>query len=202
MLADIRCRQLVLVGYSMVGLVIRSAVRRARKAGEPWLRQLTHIACIGSPHSGAPLEQAAHTVAKFLGRFNTSGTQVPAKVLRARSQGLRDLRRGQPFEEPRGLRACESVHGSVADELLEHTTHLFVASSLARRSNCLFDRMVGDGLVPVASACGPSGFNRASRIIHGVGHHQLPNHPKVLAVLWEWLSQAPVGQDFAAKAPD
>jgi len=48
--------EIALVGHSMGGLVARSAAYSARERHEPWVAQLRHVACLGSPHLGAPLE--------------------------------------------------------------------------------------------------------------------------------------------------
>ncbi|HEX7672198.1 MAG TPA: hypothetical protein VF395_21530 [Polyangiaceae bacterium] len=45
---------------------------------------------IGSPHLGAPLEKASNALASVLGFFDTPGTQVPAKILNARSRGIKE----------------------------------------------------------------------------------------------------------------
>ena len=49
---------LSLVGHSMGGLVSRSAHHAAMQAGHTWPAHLKHLACLGTPHHGAPLERA------------------------------------------------------------------------------------------------------------------------------------------------
>src|SRR5581483_10403478 len=52
--------ELVLLGHSMGGLVIRSACHQARLAGHRWLERLSKLAFLGTPHHGAPLERAGN----------------------------------------------------------------------------------------------------------------------------------------------
>ena len=47
----------------------------------------------------APLERGANRLASLLRRFATAGTQVPAKILNARSAGIKDLRYGAIVDE-------------------------------------------------------------------------------------------------------
>src|SRR4051794_32606964 len=56
-LAQLPAEEIVLVGHSMGGLVVRSALHY----GDPaWTGKVRHVVCLGSPHLGAPLERAAN----------------------------------------------------------------------------------------------------------------------------------------------
>ncbi len=57
--------RIALVGHSMGGLVTRVAGTHESQ----WRKQLTHVACLGSPHQGAPLEQVVHRAAGLLARL-------------------------------------------------------------------------------------------------------------------------------------
>src|SRR5215210_248837 len=52
--------RIALVGHSMGGLVGRSACHCAALEEAAWVRRVRHVISLGSPHMGAPLEQAAH----------------------------------------------------------------------------------------------------------------------------------------------
>lgn len=150
--------ELVLVGHSMGGLVVRAALRR----GGAWTRPLRHVFYLGSPHRGAPLAKAAHTGAWLLDRLDV--TRPLGAVLGARSSGVRDLRHGIGGEVP--LR--ESVH------------HHFIAATLTRDRRHPLAAVIGDGLVRLTSATSEEP-GRAVTVRHfgGLSHLDLLNHPAV-----------------------
>ncbi|MDY7104595.1 MAG: hypothetical protein S0880_25705 [Actinomycetota bacterium] len=84
--------QLVLVGHSMGGLVVRSACRRAELEGLGWADRVGHVVCLGTPHLGAPLEKGVNALSWLAGRVPE--TRPFAEVLNARSVGVKDLRFG------------------------------------------------------------------------------------------------------------
>ena len=79
--------ELALVGHSMGGLVVRSAANYASEQNEPWLKSLRHVACIGAPNLGAPLEKVVNLVTGVLSGIDAAGTQVPAQLFNSRSAG-------------------------------------------------------------------------------------------------------------------
>ena len=54
-----RVREILLVGHSMGGLVIRSACHYGSEDGAAWVRRVRHVFYLGSPHLGAPLARVA-----------------------------------------------------------------------------------------------------------------------------------------------
>lgn len=175
----VEVEQIALIGHSMGGLVARSACH----AGGDWVRHVTHVVSLGSPHTGAPLESAVHYAAAALGVLPES--RPFARFLRRRSAGIRDLRRGSLVDrdwqgrDPDALRAaaCEEV------PLLEGATHCFVAATVTRDARHPVGRLVGDWLVLEASAS-----HRSQEALHVGGAHHLAllNHP----VVYEWLARA------------
>ena len=85
LLATSDAREIALVGHSMGGLVIHSALRQG--AG----RVATTVS-LGTPYLGAPLAQAVHAAAAGLDRLPE--TRPFGNLLNGRSAGIRDLRRG------------------------------------------------------------------------------------------------------------
>ncbi|HEX6493673.1 MAG TPA: hypothetical protein VF112_09185, partial [Candidatus Dormibacteraeota bacterium] len=81
--------ELVLVGHSMGGLVIRSACAEGERAGTAWVGKVRHCVYLGTPHDGAPLERAASLAAWTLGRLPE--TRALATAIGRRSAGIRDL---------------------------------------------------------------------------------------------------------------
>lgn len=52
------------VGHSMGGLLARSATVHGLAGQHDWVRRVTHVVCLGTPHLGAQWEKAAHLGAR------------------------------------------------------------------------------------------------------------------------------------------
>ncbi len=171
------------IGHSMGGLVLRAAVQAATEAGMDWPAQLRRLVFVGSPHQGAPLERAGHGVDLLLG--STPYSRPFARLGLLRSAGITDLRHGQVRAE-----------GNAPLPLPEGIACYTIAATLATRRSCLAERLLGDGLVPLASALGrhrePArrlAFAPARQhIAYQVGHLQLLSAPGVAHKLAQWLA--------------
>ncbi len=189
----VRIEEIVLVGHSMGGLVARSACHAAESAKYAWRAKLTALACIGTPHHGAPLERGGNMIDVLLG---VSRYSVPLSRLgRLRSAGVTDLRFGYVLDEHwegrdrfahgRDSRRRLALPDGVRCFAIAGTTTPAPATSLA-----------SDGLVPVESALGRHAngdlaldFPETHRwIAYGVGHLDLLSRPEVYDVLKKWLT--------------
>jgi len=90
--------RLALVGHSMGGLVARSACYCADLEGAAWVRKVRHVVSLGTPHMGAPLEQAVHVASAALNALPE--TRPFGSFLRRRSAGIRDPRQSSSTSEP------------------------------------------------------------------------------------------------------
>ena len=176
--SSVPIRRIDVIAHSMGGLVVRSACAQAEQAGARWRKQLRHVVFLGTPHDGAPLERIGHAVDRLLAA--TPWTSPFARIGRVRSAGILDLRHGlSDVPLPEGVQ-CHAVAGT-----------------LASRSDGLGARLVGDGLVPLASALGRSrdatrtlAFRRGSRFVaHGTGHFDLLASERVGARIRAWLAR-------------
>jgi pimeloyl-ACP methyl ester carboxylesterase len=164
--------EIVLVGHSMGGLVARSAVHQAD--GRPWLSRVTRLVCLGSPHTGAPLERGVVRAATLLGRFATMAPAV--RLMALRSDGIKDLAQGslhrdeQPVDTvvPAGVR------------------QYFVVATLSRSEGSLWGRLVGDLLVAPSSAGDPS-QTADVEWLGGLHHFDLLHHDTVYDAVLGWL---------------
>lgn len=171
---------LTLVCHSMGGLLVREACAQAQAEGQAWLTRLTHVAYLGTPHLGAPLERAGRWATEALGAVPDPVAKLLGQLGDLRSAGIQQL--GDPTLLP----------------WVDHAQHLLVASSLA--GNTPLRGVVGDGMVSVKSATAddpahPLPPHVQSRVIRGLHHAQLAFAPAVGELLLEWL---PAGQ---AEAP-
>lgn len=183
--------RIALVGHSMGGLVVRSAAYSAYKDNEPWLVNLRHVACLGSPHHGAPIERAVRWLAPTLRRVPTVATQISADLLASRSAGIKDLGYSHT--------AYDEWFGDEPEELLEadrrNVAHVdgvgyhFLAATIGRQPDHPLSGFLGDLLVPLQSASGQA-TEPARRIPFSSGtvfaemnHFDILNHPDVYEVL-------------------
>jgi pimeloyl-ACP methyl ester carboxylesterase len=190
----VRLERIALVGHSMGGLVARSAAHRASLRDAAWVRHVTHLVSLGTPHLGAPLEQSVHYLSAALSALPE--TRPFGTFFRRRSSGIRDLRQGSLVDadwrdcdrDALRARACEEV------PLLDGATHCFVSATLTRDPGHPVGRVLGDCLVLVPSASGRGrtrrlGFRDEDGIhIGGASHFALLRHPQVYEQLRAWLT--------------
>jgi pimeloyl-ACP methyl ester carboxylesterase len=186
--------EIALVGHSMGGLVARSACCHATEDDADWARLITHSVSLGTPHMGAPLEQAVHVLSAGLARLPE--TRPFANFLRRRSGGIRDLRRGSLVDQDWRDQDPDALRGAACAEipLLEGATHCFVSATVTRSDRHPVGRLIGDTLVLKPSA---SGRSRTRRIpfedeygmhLGGASHFALLYHPAVYEKLRAWLA--------------
>jgi pimeloyl-ACP methyl ester carboxylesterase len=190
----VELERIALVGHSMGGLVARSAAHHASLRKAPWVRHVSHIVSLGTPHMGAPLEQSVHHLSAALSAIPE--TRPFGAFFRRRSSGIRDLRQGSLVDadwhdcdrDALRARACEEV------PLLEGATHCFVSATITREQGHPVGRLLGDCLVLVPSASGRSrtrrlGFRDEDGLhIGGANHFALLRHPQVYEQLRSWLA--------------
>jgi pimeloyl-ACP methyl ester carboxylesterase len=178
--------EIALIGHSMGGLVCRSAAYRASEDRMSWVRNVSHVVSLGTPHRGAPLEEIVHVGSAALNALPE--TQPVARFLRRRSGGIRDLRRGSLVDEDWQDRDPDTLRAAACQEipLLEGAKHCFVSASVTRSPRNPVGRLIGDMLV-LGSSAAPWREEEAFHV-GGVGHFALLNHPQVYERLRDWLA--------------
>jgi hypothetical protein len=154
------------------------------------------IACLGSPHHGAPLERGGNWFEELVGSLPFAGPL--SRLGRLRSAGITDLRHGNLIDEDwNGGDRFERAHDRRTPVPLPAGVQcLAVAATTGARSGDARDRLVADGLVPVASALGRHRDAQRDlaidesmrRVIYRTHHMGLLGHPEVLKALTDWLS--------------
>lgn len=180
---DANAQSLTLIGHSMGGLVIRSALHHAEQGPKsPWLSAVSHVALLATPHAGAPLEKLGNMANSLLG---VSPYSKPLMALgNIRSQGIRSLRHGN-ITAP--ANAGDMQHPvPLQDEL----NYLLLG---ARLGDDPARHWIGDGLVPVHSAMGeghfPDAHPRIEKILlDDVGHLRLLQDARTYDALRRWLA--------------
>lgn len=174
--------ELVLIGHSMGGLIIRSAGHYASRGYEletmnceltnaadstthtsklithnsNWLPHLRSVFMLGTPNDGSWLEQNSHFTERLLNRINIFPTRFLSRALNQRSNGIKDLRQAILVDED-----WQDAH---ATDLLPPRTevpplpgvayHVLLGSWLRTTLPTAVREYFGDGLVGTGSARG------------------------------------------------
>ncbi|HMI91057.1 MAG TPA: alpha/beta hydrolase [Polyangiales bacterium] len=137
--------ELILVGYSMGGLLVRCACHVANELASEqsasWLGLVERALYLGTPHMGAPAERAGRALVGLLHAIPDPYTRLIGDIAALRSHGIRDL-------------GDAKLHPSDPVALLPGIRHAFVAGSLA--NDPWLAALLGDSLVSIASASGQS----------------------------------------------
>ncbi|BBT80629.1 esterase/lipase family protein [Aeromonas veronii] len=192
-------KEITILGYSMGGLVARSACHHASVAGLTWPAHLANLIFLGTPHHGAPLEHAGHWLEQLLPA--SAYTEPFVRLTRLRSTGIKDLRHGKvietiappdpavPMRDPREALPLPCGVNCYA-----------IAATTAAKRSLLADRLIGDGLVPLRSALGQHSEARHqlaflpahTLIVYRTSHMALLGSPQVGQQLLRWLTPHPV----------
>jgi hypothetical protein len=154
-----------------------------------------HVFTLGSPHLGAPLEQAAAAASHMLGRLPETRALL-ADPLNLRSVGIKDLRYGYLVDECwEGLDCDAFLHNTSRDiPFLRTAHHYFVCATLSREPGTLSARIIGDLLVLQASAWANQGGQRLRFPVEHyshfgrINHFELLNHPAIYGQIHRWMA--------------
>jgi hypothetical protein len=146
--------ELAILGHSMGGLLARSAWHYGTAAGHAWPRRLKKLIFLGTPHHGAPMERGGNWIDTLLGI--SPYTAPLSRLGKIRSAGITDLRHTFLLDKDwhgRDRFARSSRHHT-AVPLPEGVQCFAIAATTGKQTGDLKDRLIGDGLVPLASALG------------------------------------------------
>ncbi len=188
---------ITVVGFSMGGLVARSALHIAQQEHEPWLERVDKVAYVGAPHHGAVMERGGYKLQKSVA--NIPYTAPLSSLGRVRSDGITDLRHGNVLDDDW---QHHDEHEDDADHrrpapLVRGIDHYAIAATLSKHSGQRIGRLLGDGLVHPSSATGrhrDPAFDLAfpeqhTRILYGLGHLAMLRDPRVAEQLGAWLGR-------------
>jgi pimeloyl-ACP methyl ester carboxylesterase len=144
--------EIVLIGHSMGGLVIRGACDPARAETKSWLKHVKRIIYIGTPHDGADLERFAHMTTGTLQAIPNHVTRLLGDILDLRSRGVKDLRQGKPLSDNGPLPWLASAN------------HYLLVGTLTKDPEHPVGRLFGDALVRVPRADTKTAGKTASEV--------------------------------------
>lgn len=140
--------EIVIIAHSMGGLVTRAAMIEGAHANHLWRKRATNAVFLGTPHQGAPLERGGHWIDLILAA--TPYSRPFARIAKTRSAGITDLRHGNVIESDWHAKPSERSVSALPDDVQCYA----IAATTGKRRSDLRDAVLGDGLVPVASALG------------------------------------------------
>lgn len=175
--------ELMLMGFSMGGLLIRYAQQEALQQNAPWLQALKKCVYLGTPHEGSPLEKAGDAATELLRNIPFEPISHWAEWADLRSQGIKDLRVGLAADPKLNFQAYEAG-------FLETAEHLFISGSVAKRHDSLMGKLLGDTLVRQTSAV-PYSRPAGSQIMRfeKLAHIPLAHSWAVYSCIREWVAE-------------
>lgn len=190
--------QLVLVGFSMGGLLTRYAQAMAMqaKAVPEWRQKLSECFYIGTPHEGSPLEKFGHITGEVLRHIPKEYVSHWADWVDVRSEGIQDLKDGLRY-----LNKATEAENSVCDSFTEHAGHYFISGAISKK-NTLMNKLVGDSLVRQKSANPRSApLNCRNAHFEGIVHMHLANSKRVYQQIKNWLEEDTYRPSSLANCP-
>ena len=189
--------EISILGFSMGGLVTRSACHYAAQAGHGWLKDLKKIVFVVTPHHGAPLERGGNHFHQFAESLPFAG---PLSRLGAiRSAGVTDLRHGNLLDEDwNGHGRFEHHHDVRTPVPLPAGVRCYtLAATTGVRRGDLSDTVLGDGIVFIPSALGlhadPARALNFSpdrqATFYETSHLGMLNTPAVYDTIRTWLAE-------------
>ncbi len=187
--------EIVLIGHSMGGLVIRSACHYGSEQQYDWVQRIRRIFYIGTPHEGAVLERVGNVVSSALGIVRHPIPRLIRDVVNLRSQGIKDLRFGNLVDDDWRDQDPDSClqNGRTVVPWLPGAEHYLIAGTLTKDPSHPVTRIFGDMLVGVTSAHSEAPEDSPVTAAHmklfpGVHHMSLARHPEVYQQIKSWCA--------------
>lgn len=179
--------EIVLIGHSMGGLVLRGACHCATRQAYGWVDKVRHAFYLGTPHEGADLERVGHVATTVLAAVPNPITRLIAKILNRRSQGVKDLRFSHRLAEE-GL-ADEPEPGRNVGRKptpwLAHARHYVMGGTLTDDPRHWLAVLLGDALVRAPRAVEPLP-NVSIELLPKMHHLQLAHDARVYRQIKSW----------------
>jgi pimeloyl-ACP methyl ester carboxylesterase len=190
---------ITMIGFSMGGLLTRSALHIAQQENQIWLGKVDKVVYVGTPHHGAVMERGGYWLQKAA---TYSPYTAPLSALgRIRSAGITDLRHGNVRDEDW---QHHDEHEDNADHrrpapLVTGIEHYAIAATLSKRSGGRIGKLLGDGLVHPSSGTGRHqnpeldlAFpEHRTKIFYDLGHLAMLHDQRVANQLSQWLKLTP-----------
>jgi pimeloyl-ACP methyl ester carboxylesterase len=183
--------ELLLMGYSMGGLVVRSACHVAATSQQGWLSRVHNAIYVGTPHRGAPMERVGRVVQKILHVIDDPYTKLIGDIANLRSDGIKDLGDSDIRHEDRARRV---VSVRLRDPqhpvpLLPSIQHHLIAGAFVPEP--WIAELLGDMVVPLGSATNTL-VDRV-KVFPRLTHLDVPRDAAVYEQIKDWCQDMNVG---------
>ena len=174
-----------LVGHSMGGLVLRSALHHALEAGHGWAEVTRRLVLLGVPNKGSALAHVGHAVEVALSSLPAVAAKRIGGIVGRRSAGIKDLRHGSLLDD-------DWTHGRRHPVRTPPGLDVFVgAANALGEGDHAVARAVGDVLVSRRSASAGLCAEDHVAVFPATGHVSLAANPLVYAQLLRWWDETP-----------
>ena len=180
--------EIVFVGFSMGGLLMRYAQQEASEAETPWLDKLSHCFYLGTPHEGSYFEKFGHLASSIVRSIPKDYISHWADWIDVRSEGIQDLKHGLAHLRDADTEADES---GPCGSFYKGALHCFISGSLSEEQDSLLNKVFGDALVTHKSA-NPESAPENSKFSHfeGIPHMPLAHTERVYQQMKQWIDEA------------
>lgn len=192
-----RITSIDLIGHSMGGLVLRSALFYGKQSIHAWVYMVENLVCLGSPHHGAVLERFGFRLQERFRHFPM--TKLISQIVNIRSNGILDLRYGSVRDddwEHNDIRIGELDDNRKPAPLPSHINTFLVAGTIeAEHKQQRSLKIIGDYLVSVKSALGEHPNPRFQlklpeshkAVFYGLNHFEIQHHASVAEQIAKWF---------------
>lgn len=200
--------EIVVIGHSMGGLVLRSACYYAESDQLLWHKRLSKIIFLGTPHLGAPLEKFGNVLSYLLKKIPVSYSKISGDIINVRSAGIKDLRFGYLTDEDWKNKNPDELlkNNKVRVPLLDHVKYYIITGSIHKNPVHPVNEWFGDALVLKKSATGkgrnkhyiPFDLNNHSSF-EGLTHNKLTHHHGVFEQINQWVSETNLSEKLPSE---
>lgn len=195
--------EIVLMGFSMGGLLARSAQQIAQDSQAEWIKKLSNCYYIGTPHEGSPLEKFGHLTSSIVRLIPREYISHWAEWIDVRSEGIQDLKHGLL-----NLQHKDEKHRPDQDDPYEQSVrcgsfyvgaqHHFISGALSENKDSLVNRFFGDSLVRHTSA-NPISAPEDCKSAHfdGIPHIPLAHSKRVYQQIKQWFDEHESGIELS-----
>jgi len=173
--------ELVLLGFSMGGLLLRYAQMDATATEKGWLSVLSTCVYIGTPHEGSPVEKLGYMVGEVVRNIPVEHVNHWAEWIDIRSRGIKDLKFGMKH-------ASGNDQNDECASYYKAAKHCFISGSVGRARGGLAGQLFGDSLVRERSAS-PRSKPVESESVHfeNLSHIPLAHSDNVYRQIEKWV---------------
>lgn len=192
-------KELIFIGHSMGGLVVRSACYYGQEEDHSWVKRVKKIFLLGTPHHGTDWEKIGNLTSAILKKVPNLVTKGLAILGNKRSAGIKDLRFGYLLDKDWKGHDPDALlkDNRTPVPLMDGVDYYILTATLAKESENIFVQYFGDGAVPTRSAMGHSLIKSKAipfpkehlKSFKGIGHVKLLHHPRVYQQIKKWCKK-------------